>query len=798
MRKRASRALSALLAAVLMISNTSSVSASGGLDGVVINEVCPSNRKLLEDSDGDSSDWIELYNSGSKTVSLGGAYLSDDPDQPDKWRLPDVRLKPKEYLIVFCSDKDRTSGELHTSFKLSAGDESIILSGSDKKPVDSIAIPNMYEDTTYGRYPDGGSSLRILSGTPGSSNSGSKSVTVAAPIFSAASGFYDSEFKLGITADAGLTIYYTTDGSVPTTRSKKFSGSVPITSRAGERAVLMFTKGMTVNESSEYIPSGSFPLATVIRAIAVDSKGNKSPVTTATYFVGKDICQKYDDISVISVVTDPDNLFDQETGIYTAGNVFKEWRAKNPSGTLDGSTPANFNQRGSDWEKEAHVDFFDKNELGFSVECGVRVQGGWSRNSQQKSLKFYMRSEYGDSKLSYTLFEDNYSYDDGELITDYKRFMIRSGGNDEFMLKFKCAWTQSLVDDLEFCTQNDRIVVCFLDGEYWGVYTLNNVYDDNYISDNYGVPKDEVIMIKAGELQEGKEGDDAAFYSDKSFVENNDMSVAANYQKACELFDMDSLMDYMAVEMYIGNQDWIGGNWAVWSTRTADGSAGEYHDSRWRFMLYDTEFSMDLYNAGRDYKYDVLEQLVIKGDGFFSKMLTSLLKNKEFKADFIVAMEKVANVCFNPGYAKERLQDYSDLYTPYLEEHFDRFIGWRSVSDIRNNVSSWKAWLDNRLRYLPEMLKKDLKLSSSKTVTLTLSVSSLEGGTISFDDTDIRFTSTKWTGQLLPGYSVILEAKPAPGYRFVGWSGSYSGTASKISLNPSRAYSLKANFEKIG
>ena len=123
MRKRASRALSALLAAVLMISNTSSVSASGGLGGVVINEVCPSNRKLLEDSDGDFSDWIELYNSGSKTVSLGGAYLSDDPDQPDKWRLPDIRLKPKEYLIVFCSDKDRTSGELHTSFKLSAGDE---------------------------------------------------------------------------------------------------------------------------------------------------------------------------------------------------------------------------------------------------------------------------------------------------------------------------------------------------------------------------------------------------------------------------------------------------------------------------------------------------------------------------------------------------------------------------------------------------------------------------------------------------------------------------------------------------
>lgn len=324
-----------------------------------------------------------------------------------------------------------------------------------------------------------------------------------APKLSLKSGFYNDKQNLRITAESGLAIYYTTDGSVPTKSSKKYTSSIEIADRSQEKAVLTYKKGTVVNPNDEYFPRREFEKATVIRAAAIDSKGNVSPVSTGVYFIGRNIADKYKNVSVMSVVADPNDLYNSKTGIYVAGDVFKEWRKDNPGGTLDGGTPANFNQRGREWEKEVHVDFFDGTKLGFSAECGMRIQGGWSRNVQQKSMKFYMRSEYGDSKLTYSLFENNTNYFDGEEIKDYKRFMLRNGGNDTYPLKFKCPWTQSLVKDCNFATQDDRLVVCFLDGEYWGVYTMNDVYDNNYVETNYGVPADDVVMIKTGDLEEG-------------------------------------------------------------------------------------------------------------------------------------------------------------------------------------------------------------------------------------------------------------------------------------------------------
>lgn len=797
MRKGFKKILAALTAAATVLTLTPvSVYAASGLNGVVINEICSSNKKSLKDGEGDSPDWIELYNSGSKPVSLKGCSLSDDKNDLKKWTFPDISIGAGKYLIVFASDKDLKKDELHTNFKLSGGNDTLFLSDAQGSVVEEIPLPETTQDETYGRLPNGSGDFKVLSATPGKGNDSAKSTKLASPIFSDKSGFYDGSFKLTISASKGTTIYYTTDGSLPSTGSKKYSSPITVSDRSNERATLMFQRGTTVDSNSEYFPSENFPRGTVIRAIAVDSNGKKSDAVTATYFIGSSFTSKFKNVAVISVTADPKDLHNSKTGIFVAGNVFSDWRKKNPSGTLDGNTPANFNQRGREWEREVHIDFFVNLKQEFSTNAGMRVQGGWSRNNQQKSMKFYMRSEYGDSNLDYKLFEGNLNYYNGKTIKNYKRFMLRNGGNDQFSLKFKCPWTQSLVTDLEFATQDGRLAVCFLNGEYWGMYTLNDVYDDSYVEQNYGVPEDDVILVKVGELEEGVESDFKLYQDAVKFIENSDMTKEDNYQKACELFDIQSLLDYFATEIYIGNQDWIWNNWACWRSRTATGEDSAFQDGKWRFMLYDTEYSMDLYGVGADYKFDLLKELVSKKDGHFGKLFSSLMKNKDFKQRFIITIEKVANVNFNPQYASNELTRFYNEYSPYLKDHFKRFIGWQSVGGISNNVAGWKKWLTNRRDYLPTMLKNDLSLSSASVNSLSLSVSSEAGGDIYLEGIKVRFTSNKWEGKFLPGYKIVLKAEAKDGYVFTGWSGDFNGKDASIRINPTKKLNLKANFAK--
>ena len=773
--------------------STDKNSAGGDITKVVINEVCAKNKSSIKDASGEYPDWIELYNPTDRAVNLSGAGLSDDAETPLKWVFPSVNIQPKGYLIVFCSDKDTKSPELHTNFKISGGNEELVLSTSDGKKISSVIVPVLGNDETYGYASDG--SLKILSATPGADNAGSKTAReagLAKPIFSKESGFYSSTIKLTIKAAEGTTIYYTTDGSVPTTSSQKYSSEITINDRSNDKAVLMYKKGTTADKNSEQFPNREFEKATVIRAIAVDANGKTSPVTTATYFIGSSIQSKYKSVSVISVVSDPNGLYNSKTGIFVAGDVFTKWRKENPNAPLDGSSQGNYNQRGRDWERDAHIDYFVNGELQFGEDVGIRTHGGWSRNSQQKSLKFYFRSDYGESKLKYELFESNRNHYDNKKIKEYKRFMIRNGGNDSFLLLYKDPWTQACLKNFPFATQADKLVICFLDGEYWGLYTMNEVYDNNYIEENYGIDADDAIMIKVGALEEGVESDLKYWEDAVNFVKKNDMSKAENYKKACEYFDMDSFAEYIAAEVYIGNEDWIWNNWAAFRSRTVTNK--KYHDGKWRFMLYDTEYAMDLYGSGSNYKYDDTLRQLCNGEGHLGPMFKSLLKSSEFKSRFILACEDVMNIAFNPNSASKLLDQYHKTYSPYIEQHFKRYVFWQNLGGIERNRDSWKNWLKNRQSAFPAQMNKYLSIGTDKTKTVSISIDGK--GTIKVNSIPIGFTNSKWSGKYFAGYKISIEAVPSSGYEFAGWSGGYNGKETTISFDPTGDMNLTATFKE--
>lgn len=139
---------------------------------VAINEFMASNQNTIADEFGEFDDWLELYNFGDEPVFLGDKYLSDKPNNPTKWPLPEITIAAGEFLLIWV-DEDGPQGDLHTNFKLSADGEFIGLydaDANDNALIDGLEFGEQTTDVSFGRLPNGTGDFQILSPTPGASN----------------------------------------------------------------------------------------------------------------------------------------------------------------------------------------------------------------------------------------------------------------------------------------------------------------------------------------------------------------------------------------------------------------------------------------------------------------------------------------------------------------------------------------------------------------------------------------------------------------------------------------------------
>ena len=142
---------------------------------IVINEFMASNTAAVQDPQEEFEDWIELLNVSEEVVNLSGMYLSDSPTNLKKWKIPEgVTLDPGGFLIIWADEDGGDEPGLHANFRLSRNGESILLVDSDERGnslVDEVTFSEQQTDISYGRYPDGGDSLReLFVPTPGTQN----------------------------------------------------------------------------------------------------------------------------------------------------------------------------------------------------------------------------------------------------------------------------------------------------------------------------------------------------------------------------------------------------------------------------------------------------------------------------------------------------------------------------------------------------------------------------------------------------------------------------------------------------
>ncbi len=521
--------------------------------------------------------------------------------------------------------------------------------------------------------------------------------------FSREPGFYEDAFELTIDAQ-GREIFYTLDGTVPDKSSMKYENPISIADASQNENVHSMRTDVSGGFETDVIESMGFKSpgfqtpdylidkATIIRAVAYDGHGQYSDIITGTYFVGLADKASYENMQVLSIVTDPENLFDYEHGIYVQGKTYDEYKQQyREQGIWDwreefwSAWLGNYSNRGSKWEREAVCQFFAADQTCMlSQTCGIRIHGAFSRGGNPKSLNIYARKEYdGNRVFDAELFENEYL---ASAVT------LFHGGQDTTLVKD--VLVSEAISELNVAAMHFQPYVLFLDGEYWGVYWLNDKYSAEYLEYNYDINKDNVILVKNGALEVG-EVEDSKYYDNMiRFCTESDMTNAENYQKACDIIDINSCIDYYATMLYVGrNSDWPGSNFACWRAKEQEHTF--YGDGKWRWMLFDFN------SAGFDVEFDSLNY-VMENDAMFRNMMA----NDEFRTKLLARITEMADTIFDAEQMSNKIDKLTQLLAEPMRENDKRFTGDDSLKQFYEGTEALKNFFSNRKEKLLPMLEE--------------------------------------------------------------------------------------------
>ena len=237
-----------------------------------------------------------------------------------------------------------------------------------------------------------------------------------------------------------------------------------------------------------------------------------------------------------------------------------------------------------------------------------------------------------------------------------------------------------------------------------------NVSGIDYFKSHYGISKKNIISLKNSEVEEGEDSDLAEFADFCKWVETSDMSKDDNYQTFCSKVDVESFIDYVAVETYINNSDWASdwsNNWQIWRTKIKD-SSKKNADGKWRFIFYDMDFSAGIYDSLQTKSdYDLLNNMYVNEYCFFRipKILESLSKNAEFKQNFYSRYLNIIENNFNSERVIQKIDDYVSSYKNAINDTHRRFGLMYAYYDFDNQVNDLKTFFEERPNYAKQYLK---------------------------------------------------------------------------------------------
>ena len=627
----------------------------------------------------------------------------------------------------------------HTNFKVSSG-ETIWLTQPLGQAASVVWVPPCPPDSSLGQAPGIHGNFHFADPTPGLANTTPHAFGwLEASRLAKPTGRYAEALDLGLEApDKNSTLRYTLDGSEPDAGATLYAGPIRLTK------------------------------PTVVRARAFRDGFLPGPIVTGSYFVGEKTA-----FPIASISTDPDNLFDYDRGIYTEGRDY-----------LNGTPEPVYNFK-REWERPAYFEWLEPGEsLVLGRKIGLRIHGGWSRHYYQKSLRLYARPRYGEATFHHRFFPDL-------KLSKFRRLILRNAGNGWKTAFMRDAVGHDLTARMGFEFQAWRPTVVYLNGQFWGIHNLRERIDSHYLSSHTGYHESEIDLlqhtVKSGDMKHWQQVNEIVNLWKTLESEERIARLEA-------MVDIDNLMDYIILEVFLDNTDWPRNNVRQWRPRTADG--------RWRWIPYDLDGILG--TAGHNASFNTLHRSVLHLPGHspdFIRVLQKLLTHPRYRQRFIhrFAMHMQGNL------SAERILHAVQAKQTALEPEMTRHIlRWRKdvdaiaqgekegnwslplwdIYDWHEQVRKLRDFASSRHEHVWGHLRKAFLLD--KPAILTLADPDLRIHSAEIEGVPIKKTGGVWSARLFTGQPMQLTIQPHDGWEIAGWKNDNAP-------GPDRLFTLKTD-----
>ncbi len=789
------------LVALTLLSCFQLANAQSNAAALLINEIMARNIDMMLDPSYNYGGWIELYNPTNASISLNGLYISNDASNPRLVQLTSSHgsVPAKGFKTLWFDHYEQgnnggwggntssTLGSKQIDFKIRPEGDTLYISDKNGNILITQICPRAIARTSYARITDGGDEWSYTyTPTEGKSNVGSifAEEQIDMPRVDRKGTIYSNPFDIHVDIPEGAMLRYTTDGTTPDLDN----GS---TSEDGV---------FNIGEQKNY----------VYRFRLYKDGYLPSDVATHTYIYN---ASNYY-LPIVSVVTNPKNLYDDMIGCYVDGK-----NGTSDSGGYrfvhgkDGTSNKN-----RSWDRPVNFEYIVPDSASeycvvLNQEVDFEVSGGWSRHfPPAPSFKLIADKVYGeDNFLPYPIFSQ-------KPYIKNKAILVRNGGND-----CDCRMVDAAIDEIILSSgfyldcQAYQPSHVFINGKYQFMFNVRELNNKNFGYSNYGIDKDEMDQFEyGGGGYTQKAGDDAAFVKWTTLC--NDLSSkptdASIWSQICELCDIDEICNYFATELYVGSEDWITNNNNTKGFR--DRNDGKFH-----FVFFDVDeafYRTDLFsrfNANKSNQGGGWGGWGGWGGGgwFDNKSLTDLLSNllthQGFRKQFIDTYCIVAGSVFDSNRSTKIIRSMAAYTEAALA--LDGKDPWDSqgIHNLAGNDISGRALLNNitnknkraeRIR----VMQNFFSLPNGFDVTIKSNLSKAE-----LLLNDVKIPTGKLEGTVFA--PAVLTTDAPAGFTFKGWKVESGSTSSEklvnegirelnlenVIKNTSTHYTITAQYEAI-
>lgn len=695
---------------------------------LLINEIMASNASFSYEEDYyNFSDWLEILNTGTSALNLGIFYLSDDLEDLQKWRLPDYSLSSGAYYIVYC---DKEASGNHTNFGLRTEGETVYLSDASGNIIDYLAFGQQYPDISCGRDPSAREKLRYCATpTPGTANSVS---TAKEPgpraSYSIPPGRLDAPASLSLNGDA---IHFTANNLQPSLSSSSYTEPLSIS-----RTLTVKTK--TYQEG--YLPGMTYG---------------------QTYFLNEHSFT----LPVVCLSFEPEHFFDDMIGIHVRGS--------NGTAGYCGDV-ANWYQ---DWERPAWFEYFDEQGVRrIAQTIGVKMAGGCTRGRDQKAMSFYARGKYGNNNFDYAFFREKPD------INSFPSVLLRNSGNDQDQTLLRDAFLQALVKqsmDIDYQAYQPAIV--YFNGFYRGIYNLREKTNEDYVVTNYFLDEDDFDMLERD--REIIQGSDEDYTVLVNYLKQNNLFDDAKYQVVASQIDVQEFINWLTINLYIGNRDWPGNNHKFWKSK---------ENGKWRWLMFDLDYGFGFRMDSKGYTHETFAHATDGSDSWSTLLFRKLLQNEGFKKQFLSTYLTHVYSSFEPDWCNYVLDSLSAVID--YEIFYNQQRWGRTKDQWEDYLTTLKKYAVDRHGFMPDYVKSYFNLNSDP-VTLTVNNPDIRKGKVKVNEAIVqRYPLELDTYRELP---LSIVAVPAKGYRFSRWINSADASMYSEALEIQSDSSLEMSLEPV-